>query len=135
MRPNRLERNEATKPENKTKVWFTFPRAYNLSHRYVSVLIHQPPWVLLATDSPTDSPAVGFTLSPCPLTLEKKYRCSSTVRLSKSMLNWGQNPIDFRTPFMLVRMLQPLITASPHVGGMNPGEKRGESLAVCVTLS
>ena len=54
------------------------------------------------------------------VTWAKNCRCSSTVRVSHSMLCWGHSPRLLLTPSMSSLMSWPLIKAVPLVGGMKP---------------
>jgi len=56
----------------------------------------------------------------CTFNLAKKERCSRTVSLLNNTLCWGHNPRLSLTPSISLRMLCPLMMASPLVGGNNP---------------
>ena len=60
--------------------------------------------------------AFSHPSDPLTLSLVKKLKCSETVKRSKRMLCWGQIPRLFLIWSISVRMLKPLIIASPLVG-------------------
>ena len=64
--------------------------------------------------------AKGWPQRMSAVTWAKNCRCSSTVRVSHSMLCWGHSPRLLLTPSMSSLMSWPLIRAVPLVGGMKP---------------